>query len=1280
MGTFFWSIFLIIKRFRVVSFVAISILFAFLWFGISKIHLEEDISKVLMNTEETETVSQLMDNIDFSNKIVLVVSQHDTSIAPVYDSLIGTATKFVEALSPADSLIKNISLGIGNDQVTKAYDIFYRNLPLFLEEEDYETLSNRIKDSSIERTLQGNFKALMTPAGVGMRSFILKDPLHFTPLILEKLKRLQLGNGYKLHQNYLFSADGYHLFFFMESAFASSDTGNNSLLVDHISRAKTEVDNDQCTLDYYGAPVVAVCNANQIKKDILFTVSLALVLLILLISLLFRSWRIFILVFLPVVFGVSVSLGSFYWIHGSISAIALGVGSILMGITIDYTLHAYVNYRSTRSIKVFLDSLSQPLLISSITTAVAFLCLYFVDSPALKELGVFAAISILSAALFVLIITPQFLESESSLKKVKSIPFFDKIVAIEFDKFKTTKWLILVFTLVSLYTSGRVIFNTDLDALNYQTDYLKQTEQKLKKISSEAFRSVFFVVGGKSVDEALIKFETYAVTLDSLQKTEVIRNMSTPCIILKSKAEQQIRLDRWNAFWTEDIKRACIERIKTAGLLNHFKPEAFSSFEKLLSKNYGLLSDDDQSFIVKGLFSSLLKEKGDQVYLLNTLRVDQKDKKLLYSAIEVDPDAVLWDKQYFSTQLVDTLKSDFNRLVWISLLAVFLVLLISYGRFELAIIAMIPLLLSWVWTLGLMGLFGIEFNIFNIIISTFIFGLGVDYAVFILNALIENRKYGTNELESSKLSILLSAITTFAGIGVLIFAKHLALKSIAALSIIGIGSILFLSFTLLPMCYRFLYFNGGKERKMPVTLYNLFSSLFAFIQFITGCATLTGIIPVLLILPIRMKSKKYILHRMVQLFSKFIVYSIFGIRKKFINRTKFDLSMPKIIVSNHQSHLDLVLIFMLNPKIVVLTNNWVWNNPFYGLVVKFLDFYPTSKGMEESIEPLQKCVNDGYSILIFPEGKRTRDGEIARFHNGVVFLSDKLHLDILPVLIHGADHCMDRNEFFLRNGQVSLKFFDPIANETFSQSDTCVARSKQLRSIFKLEFDKMRLEVEKPDYYANKLIQSYIYKGPILEWYLRVKIRLEHNYNFFNEIIPHTGVVCDLGCGYGFLSAMLKFTSPSREIYALDYDEKKISLAKQAHKQIKDLTYEICDISKVDPPKADTFILNDVLHYMPESLQTICIEKCMRNLNAGGQIIIRDADTDLEKRTKGTKLTEFFSTRLLYFNKTNYDNLFFFSGKKIEDIAHENGFEIERFDQSKFTSNMIYKLKRKNEV
>ena len=62
--------------------------------------------------------------------------------------------------------------------------------------------------------------------------------------------------------------------------------------------------------------------------------------------------------------------------------------------------------------------------------------------------------------------------------------------------------------------------------------------------------------------------------------------------------------------------------------------------------------------------------------------------------------------------------------------------------------------------LGLMGIFGIKFNIINIIVSTLIFGLGDDYSIFIMDGLLQEYRTGSKNLSSFKSSILLSAITT----------------------------------------------------------------------------------------------------------------------------------------------------------------------------------------------------------------------------------------------------------------------------------------------------------------------------------------------------------------------------------------------------------------------------------------------------------------------------------------------------------------------------------------
>ena len=111
-------------------------------------------------------------------------------------------------------------------------------------------------------------------------------------------------------------------------------------------------------------------------------------------------------------------------------------------------------------------------------------------------------------------------------------------------------------------------------------------------------------------------------------------------------------------------------------------------------------------------------------------------------------------------------------------------------------------MLTWLLTIGIMGLFHIEFNIFNIIISTFIFGLGIDYSIFITNGLLHEYKTGEKALQTYKTSIILSVVTTVLGVGVLIFAKHPALYTISLVSLIGILSAVIISFTLQPLVFK----------------------------------------------------------------------------------------------------------------------------------------------------------------------------------------------------------------------------------------------------------------------------------------------------------------------------------------------------------------------------------------------------------------------------------------------------------------------------------------------
>jgi len=185
---------------------------------------------------------------------------------------------------------------------------------------------------------------------------------------------------------------------------------------------------------------------------------------------------------------------------------------------------------------------------------------------------------------------------------------------------------------------------------------------------------------------------------------------------------------------------------------------------------------------------------------------------------------------------------------------------------------------------------------------------------------------------------------------------------------------------------------------------------------------------------------------------------------------------------------------------------------------------------------------------------------------------------------------------------------------------------------------------------------------------------LEKNYNLMHEIVPMKGTITDIGCGYGFMATMLALTSDERKITGIDYDEDKIITAQNCTFDLDNLTFEHRDIVGMDLMESDIFILADVLHYMSAEKQTDLITRCFAQLNSDGMIIIRDADTDLKRRTVGTRISEFFSTGI-GFNKVD-EKLTFVSKQLVLDVVDKNGGKVKIIDRTKFNSNIIYIISR----
>jgi 1-acyl-sn-glycerol-3-phosphate acyltransferase len=1247
-------------------------------FFTSRVSFEEDISSILPKDKKIEKLTRVFTNSKFADRLVVTISLKDTNTIVSPDSLVAYAQVFSdEVRARLGPYINRFQDKVEDEKTLQLIDAVSAHLPLYLDEKDYRSIDSLLTPGRIRTTLARNIRTLTSPAGIALKTLISRDPVGINTLGLAKMQGLQYDENFELYDNYVISRDYRNLLLFITPKFPPANTGKNAEMIeglDHIIDSLGKSSYQQLEINYFGAVAVSVGNALQLRDDSLYTQGFTVLFLVVFLGLYFRKKSAPFIILIPVFYGVAFSLAMIFFIQGKISVIALGTGSIVLGIAVNYSLHVFNHYRHSQDIHKVLADLVMPLTIGSLTTIGGFLCLQFVESEMLKDLGLFAAFSLIGASLCSLIFLPQFIGTGKS-KIVHKLTWIDKIAEYRPEKNKPVIIGIAILTVVFAMYAGKVQFEPDMIKMNYVSDKLRESEKKLNNINAYALQSVYLVTEAKTLDEALRKNERLTTEIEKLKSAgNIIRYAGVSSLIL-SDSSQAERISRWNNYWTPARKKQLITVLEAEGEKQKFRPAAFNQFKAMLNRDFQPLDTASLRSFRENFLDDFITVNDNEATVVTLAKVDPGKKNLLYNYFERNEDITIVDKQYLTGTLVRIINDDFNKIAWMSALLVCTVLLLTYGRIELALVSFIPMLITWIWILGLMALLGINFNIINIIISALIFGLGDDYSLFIMDGLVQEYKTGKKNLSSFKSSIVLSAITTIAGLGVLIFAKHPALRSIALVSIIGIGSVAIISQVLIPFLFDFLITRRVNRRFAPWTLLSLVISVFAFCYFM-----LAGLVVMLLgfiivkLNPFFRKQSRYLYHLILMMFNRSIVYIMFNFRKRIINPGKEKLSPPVVLIANHQSFLDILEITMLHSRLIMFVKQDVIDSPLMGQVVKMAGYYPVSSGGEESIETLREKVKEGYSIFIFPEGTRRPDGVITRFHKGAFLLAEKLGIDIQPVLLHGTSMTLTKRDLLLKNSPTTIKYLPRIRFGDKFFGNGYAEQAKFVGRYMRQEYEQLRAEVERPAYFRDQLIYNYLYKGPVLEWYMRIKTRLENNYELFDELVPRQGNILDIGCGYGFMDYMLHFVSPARTITGIDYDEEKIATANHCYLRTDKLRFYATDAMEFAFEKYDVIILADMLHYLQPEQQKILIKKCFLHTNEGGSIIIRDGNKDLEERHKGTKLTEFFSTKLIGFNKTSGKTLSFLSGDFIREMALSNGFDCREIDNTKFTSNIVFVL------
>lgn len=1278
MQSFFISIYDFLRPKKSLLYSLFFVTLAVFLFFASRIRFVEDVYAIIPKDQKTEKLTQVFENSKFADKLAIMVSLKDTGRTAA-DSLVSYTDALADALQQtAKPYIKNIRYKVEDDFTMALFQTIQEHLPVFLSEKDYAKIDTLRQPEVLQTTLANDIKLLSAPTGFAINDVIRNDPSGISFLALKKLQQLQFDDNFELYDNHIITRDNKTMLLFITPVYTAGNTGMNKRFFNILDHTIDSLRRQHPHIQpyYFGGAVVSEGNATQLRKDTLLTQGITIVFLVLFITLYFRKKRAPVLILVPVVYGAAFSLALIYLIKGSISVIALGTGSIVLGIVINYSLHVFNHYRHTGDVRQVIKDLSFPLTIGSFTTIAGFLSLQYATSDMLKDLGLFAGLSLVGAVICSLVFLPHFL-GRSAQSPAGHHSWLDKLAEVRPE---TNKWLvalIFVLTVVFLFYMKKVQFEPDMTQLNYMSKELKQAEAKLNSISGSSLKSVYLVAEGNSLENALSRSEQLQNTIDSFKATGQINTSAGVASLLLSDSLQKKRIGRWNAYWTPEKKQQLLSDIKAQGSALGFKTEAFGNFDQLLNTAFTPVNKEQLQDIRSTYLDDYITEQPGHASVVTLLKVPEQQKQTVINTLEKEDNTVILDRQYLANRLTGMVNDDFNRIAWIVSILVAVVLFLTFGRIELMLIAFIPMLISWVWILGIMAIAGIKFNIVNIIVSTLIFGLGDDYSLFVMDGLLSEYKTGKKLLGSYKSSILLSAITTIAGLGVLGFAKHPALKSISFISVTGILCVVLMSQILIPFLFNLFIKSRIKRKFHPWTLWSWHRSSFSFVYFASTSLLLTLVGFFLVRLnPFNREKGKYIYHVLLSKFCMSVLYIMGNFRKKINNPLHEQFKEPAVVIANHQSFLDILKMAMLNPRLILLTNRWVWRSPVFGWAIRMADFYPVANGIENSVPLLKTLTDKGYSIVVFPEGTRSTRPPIKRFHKGAFYLAEKLHLDMVPVLLHGLGYTMTKGDYLLKNGPITAQYLPRIKADDLSWGSSYQERTRSVSKYFREQHTQLTKELEQPKYFREHLFFNYIYKGPVLEWYLKIKLRLENYYQPFHELMPPEGSILDLGCGYGFMSYILYWSSQEkRRITGVDYDEEKIDTANHCFSKTDDIHFIHADISRFSFESYNGIIISDVLHYLQPEQQVAVIEKAIQSLLPGGVLVIRDGDKDLKAKHKGTRLTEFFSTKVFSFNKT-VNELHFLSGKTIEELAIKHGLTFERLDHTKYTSNVIWVLRR----
>ncbi|WP_425918837.1 MMPL family transporter [Acinetobacter sp. TSRC1-2] len=714
------------------------------------IHIQTNIFALLPEATQDPRLERAQQYVSqqLNNKVFVVLNAKD-------DAALTKATHTFKQSVAATDLWQPLNAQVDSDQFAQ---LLYQHRAGLLTADDQKLLEQQDYASLTEQGLL----QIMSPGMPVTAELLQQDPLLFFPRYAMGLSSLQSNSDITLEEGFATIRDEQGI-----SRLVVLELKNSPYNIDYqektavwIKQLDQQLQHMQVEPHWTGTLLFAQFGTTSAEKEI-STIGLGSTLGIFLLVLFgFRSVRPMLTEMIAVGTGCLVAFAITHWVFGEIHLMTLVFGASLVGVCVDFSFYFMAMQSQHRQLNGFavLKPLLPSLFMGLMTTLVAYIFLSFTPFPGFKQIAVFSMVGLAAAWITSVLLLPR-LPALNAEPAIRSLSFIGKARGFVQSRSRLRYGLIALIAVVAGSSLMFLQSNDDIRNLQSMDKTLQQEDQYVRDRFMQQQSSEYFVVHGNTAQELEQNEQQLLQKLQVLQAENKLEGFQALGQWLPSKAQQQHNITLLQA-----IPANALQDYATALQLN---PAEVLAWQKQLAQQ-PLLSPTEMS---QHPLAFLQMSPTERLVLLQNVH-DATALQQLNT-----PQAQLLSPVNQMSELFKQHRIQAQWLLVSALITLAISLGVIYG-IQSILPLVLPVTLALMTTFAIQAWLGVEINLFSIMGTFLIIGIGVDYAIFY--------RHGHDHPQVVGMALFLCMMSTLLGFGLLSFSHTYAIHCFGLTVLLGV--------------------------------------------------------------------------------------------------------------------------------------------------------------------------------------------------------------------------------------------------------------------------------------------------------------------------------------------------------------------------------------------------------------------------------------------------------------------------------------------------------------